>query len=270
MVFVQIYISGPGPWSSQSVSYFSGQWSRSATGGIHARPNFPGFSCLATFVIYTTTQTQTHLRQNIAKRKNKFSRLFPPACYLYKSEHKKTTSLKSLVLTLFSPPAVSGCTGNHFSSQRLFKINFLCVRSNFLYNKKITLFNINCQGFLNSNFFPPTEILLSPWATGTILQSSFHFHRKWNHPSSREQPFCIVRKWEQKTAIFITKKIVILHFTFTFFKKWNNLFCHDSLPCLGGVSLKIIFLAVQDSSIGDIVTEWVSEVTFDLATPSNP
>ena len=79
MVFVQIYISGPGPWSSQTVSYFSGQWSRSATGGIHARPNFPGFSCLATFVIYTTTQTQTHLRQNIAKRKNKFSRLFLPA-----------------------------------------------------------------------------------------------------------------------------------------------------------------------------------------------
>ena len=144
MVFVQIYISGPGPWSSQSVSYFSGQWSRSATGGIHARPNFPGFSCLATFVIYTTTQTQTHLRQNIAKTKNTLEKMAAPmsglifqtlpACLgtfvIYTNQcTNKNVSLIFSVLTLFSPPAVVGCTGNHFSFQRLFKINLrLCPK----------------------------------------------------------------------------------------------------------------------------------------------
>ena len=149
-------------------------------------------ACLGTFVIYTNQCTN------------------------------KNVSLIFSVLTLFSPPAVVGCTGNHFSSQRLFKINFLCVRSDYFF-KNLTLFKINCQGFLNSNFFLPTEILLSPWATGTILQSSFHSHRKWNHPSSCEHPFCIVRKWEQKTAIFKPKKIVKLHFTFNFFKARSTL-----------------------------------------------
>ena len=105
MVFVQIYISGPGPWSSQSVSYFSGQWSRSATGGIHARPNFPGFSCLPGHFCYlyknknTNTLKTKHSKDEKHTRKDNGPNVRPnfpdPSCllgyfcYLYKSVHKQ-------------------------------------------------------------------------------------------------------------------------------------------------------------------------------------
>ena len=134
MVFVQIYISGLGPWSSQSVSYFSGQWSRSATGGIHARPNFPGFSCLATFVIYTTTQTQTHLRRNIAKTKNTPGKITAtmlglifqtlPACLGTFVIYTNQCTNKN-ALTLFSPPAVVGCI---FHLRGCLRIIYLCPK----------------------------------------------------------------------------------------------------------------------------------------------
>ena len=137
-------------------------------------------------------------------------------CYLYKSEHKKTISLKSLVLTLFSPPAVSGCTGNHFSSQRLFKINFLCVRSDFLYNKNLTLFNINFQGFLNFNFFPPF-VAVGNWNNSSKLISlsqkmkpSFFLGATILHCSkmgAKKQPFLNQKKIVKLILLPVSSKL---------------------------------------------------------------